>query len=143
MSKLSEKIKAVDDVSSDLYEVVEWGVVLEVRSMTARSRAQFVAQMASEDGTVLGVNDPKRIEGMWWHVISQTCFDPETGDRAFDDGDQEWLFEKNAKIVNDLANECMAASGLTEEDADDAGKDFSGIPTDEAGETLSDDSTSD
>lgn len=143
MSSIREAIQAADDGTAELHEIPEWGVVVEIRSMTARSRAQFVAQMASEDGTVGNVNDPDRIIGMWWHVIGQTCFDPDSGERAFDDGDQEWLFDKNARVVNDLANACMAASGLTEEAVGDAGKDFSGSPTDEDDETLSDDSTSD
>ena len=143
MSSIREQVQAADDSSADLYEVAEWGVVVEIRSMTARSRARFVADMASEEGTVGNVNDPDRIIGMWWHVIGQTCFDPDTGERAFDDGDDEWLFDKNARVVNDLANACMAASGLTEEAAGDAGKDSSGSPTDEADEIPSDASTSD
>ena len=142
MSKLSEKIKAAEDGTREPYEIPEWGVTVEIRSMTARSRAQFVAEMASEDGTVGNVNDPDRIEGMWWHVIGQTCYDPASGERAFDDGDAEWLFEKNARVVNDLANACMEASGLTEDAADDAGKDFSGSPTSADDEAPSDASTS-
>ena len=143
MSSIREAIQAADDGSADLYDVPEWGVIVEIRSMTARSRAHFVAEMASEDGTVGGVNDPDRIVGMWWHVIGQTCYDPDTGERAFDDGDDSWLFEKNARVVNDLANAGMAASGLTEEAAGEAGKDSSASLTDEDDETLSDDSTSD
>jgi len=143
VSSIRETVQAADDGSADLYEVPEWDVVVEIRSMTARSRAHFVAEMASEDGTVGGVNDPDRIIGMWWHVIGQTCFDPDSGERAFDEGDDEWLFEKNARVVNDLANACMAASGLTEEAAGEAGKDSSGSLTDEDDETLNDASTSD
>ena len=140
---IREKIQSAEDSSTELYEVPEWGVTLEIRSMTARARAVFVAEMASEDGTVAGVNDASRIEGMWWNVISQTCYDPKTGELAFEDGDQDWLFDKNAKVVNDLANECMASSGLTEESQSEAGKDFSASPTSVAAETLSEDSTSD
>ena len=143
MSSIREAIQAADDGTAELHEIPEWDVVVEIRSMTARSRAQFVAEMASEDGTVGNVNDPDRIIGMWWHVIGQTCFDPDSGERAFEDGDHEWLFEKNARVVNDLANACMAASGLTEEAAGEAGKDFSASLIDEADETLNDDSTSD
>ena len=139
---IREQIKSAEDSSSELYEIPEWGVTLQIRSMTARSRALFVAEMASEDGTVGGVNDPARIEGMWWNVISQTCYDPTTGDKAFEDGDQDWLFEKNARIVNDLANECMAASGLSEDSIDDAGKDSSASPISEVEEAQSEDSTS-
>ena len=140
---IREKIQSAEDSSTELYEVPEWGVTLEIRSMTARSRAVFVAEMASEDGTIGGVNDPARIEGMWWNVISQTCYDPKTGELAFEDGDQDWLFEKNAKVVNDLANECMASSGLTEEAQSEAGKDFSASLTSAADETLSEYSISD
>ena len=143
MSKLSEKIRAVNDVSAQPYHIPEWDVTLEIRSMTARSRASFVAQMSSEDGTIAGVNDPGRIEGMWWHVISQTCFDPESGELAFSEEDAAWFMDKNAKIVNALANECMAASGLSDEAVDEAGKDSSASPIDEADETLNDASTSD
>ena len=143
MSSIREQVQAADDGSADLYEVAEWGVTVEIRSMTARSRAHFVAEMASEDGTVGGVNDPDRIIGMWWHVIGQTCFDPDSGERAFDEGDQEWLFEKNARVVNDLANACMAASGLTEEAAGEAGKDSSASPTSADDETPNDASISD
>ena len=143
MSSIREQVKAAEDSSADLYEVPEWDVVVEIRSMTARSRARFVADMASEDGTVGNVNDPDRIIGMWWHVIGQTCYDPDTGERAFDEGDDAWLFDKNARVVNDLANACMAASGLTEEAAGEAGKDSSDSPTDEDDETLNDDSISD
>ena len=143
MSSIREQVQAADDGSADLYEVPEWGVVVEIRSMTARARAHFVAEMASEDGTVGGVNDPDRIIGMWWHVIGQTCFDPDSGEPAFSEGDDEWLFEKNARVVNDLANACMAASGLTEEAAGEAGKDSSVSLTSVDDETLSDDSISD
>ena len=143
MSSIRDKIQAVDDGSADLHEIPEWDVTVEIRSMTARSRAQFVAEMASEDGTVGNVNDPDRILGMWWHVIGQTCYDPDSGERAFEDDDHEWLFEKNARVVNDLANACMAASGLTEEAAGEAGKDFSASLTSVDDETLNDDSTSD
>ena len=68
--------------------------------------------------------------------------DSAAGERAFEDGDHEWLFEKNARVVNDLANACMAASGLTEESVGEAGKDFSASLTDEADDIPSDASTS-
>jgi hypothetical protein len=61
---------------------------------------------------------------------------------AFEPDDVEWLFEKNARVVNDLANQCMEASGLTEEAQADMGKDSSGLLIDEDGELLSVGSTS-
>jgi|TARA_Y100000310_G_scaffold14608_1_gene14760 hypothetical protein len=142
VSKLSEKIRVVEDSSTEEYEIPEWDVTVEIRSITARSRARFVAEIANPDGTT-NVNDPDRIEGMWWHVISQSCYDPETGELVFEEGDQEWLFERNARIINDLASVCMAASGLSETAVDEAGKGSLASPTAEDDETLSDASTSD
>ena len=142
MSKLSEKIRVVEDSSTEEYEIPEWDVTVEIRSITERSRARFVAEIANPDGTT-NVNDPDRIEGMWWHVISQSCYDPETGELVFEEGDQEWLFERNARIINDLASVCMAASGLSETAVDEAGKGSLASPTAEDDETLSDASTSD
>lgn len=142
MSKIRDKIRAADDGTAEAYEIPEWDVTVEIRSMTARARAHFVAEVAGADGEI-ATNDPERIEGMWWHVISQSCYDPADNDLVFEDGDADWLFgEKNARIVNDLANRCMEASGLTEEASGDAGKDSSGSLTGEADETLSDASTS-
>ena len=43
MSKLSEKIQAADDSSTEEYEIPEWDVTVEIRSITARARARFVA----------------------------------------------------------------------------------------------------
>lgn len=137
MSKLSEKIRVVEDSSTEEYEIPEWDVTVEIRSITARSRARFVAEIANPDGTT-NVNDPDRIEGMWWHVISQSCYDPESGELVFEEGDQEWLFERNARIINDLASVCMAASGLSETAVDEAGKGSLASPTAEDDETLSD-----
>jgi len=137
VSKLSEKIRVVEDSSTEEYEIPEWDVTVEIRSITARSRARFVAEIANPDGTT-NVNDPDRIEGMWWHVISQSCYDPESGELVFEEGDQEWLFERNARIINDLASVCMAASGLSETAVDEAGKGSLASPTAEDDETLSD-----
>jgi len=141
VSKIRDKIRAADDGTAEAYEIPEWGVTVEIRSMTAHARAQFVAEVAGADGEI-ATNDPERIESMWWHVISQSCFDPDDGELVFDNGDTDWLFGKNARIVNDLANRCMEASGLTEEASDDAGKDSSDSLTGEADETPSGASTS-
>ena len=128
--------------SVDFPEVIE---TAETTAFGATSKS-YIVGLRDATISVSGLWDATvdgYIIGMWWHVIGQTCFDPDTGERAFDDGDDEWLFDKNARVVNDLANACMAASGLTEEAAGEAGKDSSDSPTDEDDETLNDDSISD
>ena len=141
MSKIRDAILAADDRTGELYEIPEWGVTVQIRSMSARTRALFVGEIAETDGS-MQVNDPNRIEQMWFHVISQTCYVPDTGELVFTSEDIDDLMGKSAKVVNDLANRCMEVSGLTDEAAGDAGKDSSGLLIDEADETLNDGSTS-
>ena len=53
---IRETIQAADDGSATAYEIPEWDVTVEIRSMTARSRAQFVAELSSDDGTISAVD---------------------------------------------------------------------------------------
>ena len=138
MSKLSEKIKAASDGTAELYDIPEWGVKVEIKSMTARSRAHFVGEMGGEDVE----RTPERIESLWWHIILTTCYDPDTGERVFDDEDRDFVFEKNALVVENLANKCLEVAGLTQDAEDDMGKDSSDSPTEADGELLNDDSAS-
>ena len=134
---IREAIQAATDGTAELYDVPEWGVKIEVRSLTARARSILHSEWLSENG------DQRAIHDGWWQIVSKTCFDPDTGEQIFEDGDEDMLLTKNAQVVNDLADFCMAQSGMLPEAVDDAGKDSSGSPTPEDGPLLSDDSISD
>lgn len=140
MSKIKQKIRAAQDLARELVEVPEWDVSIEVRSMSARQRAQFAAQIESAqraDGVV------QRIESLWQVVLLTCCFDPESGDPIFEDSDIDWLVEEKSGIVIDrLANTCLEVSGLREKAIDDAGKSYSGSPIVSDGPTQNDASTS-
>ncbi len=134
---LRDSIKAADDGTAELYDVPEWGVKIEVRSLTARARSILHSEWADDHG------DAERApHDAWWQIVSKTCFDPDTGELIFDDDDEDILLGKNAQVVTDLANFCMNASGMTKEAQDDLGKDSSVSPTPEDDLLLSDDSTS-
>ena len=131
MSGLANKIRAAQDVAVELYEVPEWDVVVELRSMSARQRAAFASNVdVASDGTVdMGGN---RVELMWGTVIEACCFDPESAEPVFTAEDIEWLMaEKNASVVDSLANACLAISVMGADSESDAGKDSSGSPTPE------------
>lgn len=134
---LRDSIKAATDGTAELYDVPEWGVKIEVRSLTARARSILHSEWLSDSG------DQRAIHDGWWQIVSKTCFDPDTGEQIFEDGDEDMLLSKNAQVVNDLADFCMAQSGMLPEAVDEAGKDFSGSPTPEDDPLLSDDSISD
>ena len=78
MSRLAEQIRAAHDVSAELYEIPEWDVTLELRSMSARQRAAFASNVDfTADGNV--ELDGNRVELMWGTVIQACCFDPDNG----------------------------------------------------------------
>ncbi len=133
---LRESIKAADDGTAELYDVPEWGVKIEVRSLTARARSILHSEWLSDSG------DQRAIHDGWWQIVSKTCFDPDTGEQIFEDGDEDMLLSKNAQVVNDLADFCMAQSGMLPEAVDEAGKDSSDSSTPEDDPLLSDDSIS-
>ena len=142
MSRLAEQIRAAHDVSSELYEIPEWDVTIDLRSMSARPRAAFassVAFLAEGTGEVTG----NRVELMWGTVIQACCFDPDDGEHVFTEDDIEWLMaEKNANTVDALAKACLAVSGMGADSDGDAGKDSSDSQTPEDELPLSDASTS-
>ena len=142
MSRLAEQIRAAHDVSSALYEIPEWDVTIELRSMSARQRAAFASSVDfTADGNV-EVNG-NRVELMWGTVIQACCFDPDDGEHVFTEDDIEWLMaEKNANTVDALANACLAVSGMGADSDGDAGKDSSDSQTPEDELPLSDASTS-
>ena len=129
-------------MSSELYEIPEWDVTIELRSMSARQRAAFASSVDfTADGNV-EVNG-NRVELMWGTVIQACCFDPDDGEHVFTEDDIEWLMaEKNANTVDALANACLAVSGMGADSDGDAGKDSSDSQTPEDELPLSDASTS-
>ena len=142
MSRLAEQIRAAHDVSSELYEIPEWDVTIELRSMSARQRAAFASSVDfPADGNVEG--NGNRVDLMWGTVIQACCFDPDDGEHVFTEDDIEWLMaEKNANTVDALANACLAVSGMGADSDGDAGKDSSDSQTPEDELPLSDASTS-
>ena len=142
MSRLADQIRAAHDVSAELYDIPEWDVTVELRSMSARQRAAFASNVDfTADGGVQ--MDANRVELMWGAVIQACCFDPDNGEPVFTEEDIEWVMaEKNANVVDSLANACLAVSGMGADSEGDAGKDSSDsqIPEDEL--PLSDASTS-
>ena len=140
MSNIKQKIRAAKDLAREIIDLPEWDVAIEVRSMSARQRAGFAAQIEEaqrEDGVV------QRIESLWRVVLLTCCFDPETGDPVFEDADIDWLMEEKSGVVIDrLSNACLEVSGLKEKAIDEAGKLSSGSQTDMGEPTPSDGSTS-
>lgn len=113
---LRERILASNDIQSELVEVPEWGVIVEVRSMIAADRARIM-EKAQADGTVGG-------GAVYFDTVLLTVFDPDTGERLFSESDRDALSGKNAAALDRLAMVGLRLSGMTEEAQDNAKKQF-------------------
>ncbi len=128
MTSLKDTIRESNDRESQLEEIPEWGVTVEVRSMTAKQRAS-IAQMGanqvlaanSEGGTHNGSMEVDRI---YKDTIVDCVFDPKTGEKVFKVEDLEWLMEeKSGAVIERISMICLNISGIYEGAEDDAGKD--------------------
>ena len=118
MSLLRDKILNADDTTSQLVEVPEWEVTIEVRSMTGAARAKIMALATAEGGEA-------DIARVYPEVIIGCCFDPETGEALFSSEDRDMLMSKNASALDKVATIASELSGFTEKSVDKAGKDSS------------------
>ena len=122
---IKDKIRQAADLSREIVEVPEWDVKVEIRSMSARHRTGL--QSLINDETVdAGI----RQEQMWAFLLTNCCFDPETGEAVFTDEDMDWLFTQKAFApIDRLASACLNVSAVLRGTADQLGKSSSDSPT--------------
>jgi len=100
-------IKSALDVKKEIVKCPEWGVEIEVRTMTGRQRAILLRSSVDD-------KDQFMQEKFQTGIVIACCFDPETEEKIFQITDEEWLLEKSAGPVERLARKAMDLSGLTE-----------------------------
>jgi len=109
---LKEAIFSSDDITKELVEIPEWGVTVEVRSMTANERAKLGESAAKGDKTDVGA--------MYALTVIATVYDPETGLPVFTAQDKEAILSKNGAVIERLATKALGNSGLSEKAVDEA-----------------------
>jgi hypothetical protein len=123
VSVLRESILGSDDIVREPVDVPEWGVTLEVRSMTGAERTRIMDLAANERGQV-------NLTMVYPEVVIATTFDPESGEQVFEPSDRDALLAKAAVPLERLATVGMRLSGFTQDAQDAAGKDSSDSTTD-------------
>jgi hypothetical protein len=113
---LRDRILSADDIGREVIEVSQWGVSLEVRTLSAVQRSRMLKTCTLPDETI----DLDRLYPM---LIIGTSFDPETGEAVFTESDISALQEKSASAVEFVATKAMAMSGMTPKAVDVEGKD--------------------
>lgn len=113
---LKEKIFAAQDITKESLEVPEWGVTVEIRSMTAVERANLT-ETTTTDGKV-------KIAELYAAVVIASVYDPTTGLPLFTNQDREAILSKNGAVIERLAQKAMGTSGMTEKAVEEAGVRF-------------------
>ncbi|WP_018130716.1 hypothetical protein [Effusibacillus pohliae] len=112
---LREKIFAAKDIKSEIVEVEEWGVKLEVRGMTGRARSELISSCMDNKGNFDLVK-------LYPQIVIATVYDPETGEKVFDPADRDALNEKSSGALEKVAQVAMRLSGLDMEAMNQARK---------------------
>jgi len=114
---LRDKILAADDIQTELVDVPEWGVTVEVRGMSGHDRTRIL-EAASEGENGLSVGR------MYAETVIAATFDPETGERVFQPSDVDALLSKAAAPMDRIASVGMRLARMEAGAADVAKKQF-------------------
>lgn len=118
---MRDTIFAAKDIPTELVDVPEWAVTIEVRGMTGADRTRILDTAVSSSGKV-------DLQVVYPEIVIGTCYDPETGEKVFELDDRDAILAKSAQAIDRLAQVGMRLSGFTEEAADEAGKRFPDAP---------------
>lgn len=113
---LKDQILQADDTTTEVVEVSEWGVSVEVRTMSGAARA-LILQSAVDDGGNIDLSK------VYPDIIIGCTYDPESKALVFDPSDREMLMTKSGAALDKIANVAMRLSGFTADAVDKAGKD--------------------
>ena len=122
---IRDQILAKQDIPSEMVDVPEWGVKVEVRGMTGAERTRIMDKATQNAGDV-------NLQFVYPEIVIATAFDPESGEQVFKPNDRDALLAKSATALDRIAAVGMRLSGFTAESADDMGKDFSATDSEDS-----------
>jgi len=113
---IRDQIMKAKDISGELMEIKEWGVKVEIRTMTARQRARVM------ENAIDPVTGKSSISIIYPEIAIACVFDTESGEAVFTNDDKDALLEKSGAVLEKIASKAMTLSGLTEEASASLGK---------------------
>lgn len=106
---LREQILNAKDIPAESVDVPEWGVTVEVRGLDGNARAAWLeAAFDQETGK-------PNFKAASPALIIQCAYDPESGERVFEEADREILNTKAAVAVERIAKVALRLNGLDDE----------------------------
>lgn len=124
MAKLTrDQILNVQDLSTEIVDVPEWGGEVTVKAMTGLERDAF-------EGSLMGTSGSVKIDNIRAKLVQKTVVDEETGKQLFSVADIEMLGGKSAAALDRIFTVARKLSGLSEDDVAALEKNSSPVPTD-------------
>jgi len=114
--ELRKTILEADDIESEIIDVPQWGIKVEIRGMSSKERAKLLKSTS--------VNGEVDFDRWFPDLIIATAHDPETGDKIFEPADREALNAKSGAAITKLAEAASRLSGLGEADVEAAKEDL-------------------
>lgn len=109
---LRDKILQATDIATEMVEIPEWNVVVEVRGMSGADRAR-IFEVVTENGEI-------KAGSLYAETVIATSYDPETGAHIFNPDDVTALMQKSAQAIDRLAKVGLRLSGMEGEGSQDA-----------------------
>jgi len=104
------------DINGELMDIKEWGVKVEIRTMTARERATML------ENAVDPVSGKTSISNMYPEIAIACVYDPETKEPVFTHADKDALLDKSGAVLENIAQRAMQISGMTTDESASLGK---------------------
>lgn len=120
-ASIRDRIASVAAYDSKIVEVPEWGVAVEIRSMS----------LAARNGLFASVDGNLDMQMLYPHIVALCTYDPESGERVFGDDDIEFLNTRPAAVIDRIAIPALELCGMTEAAVDDEAKKSSQTDTSE------------
>ena len=126
---LREEIRGMEDLTKELVTIPMWNdMKIEMRSMRGMDRVVIFTKTGGKkkktDKDPFMEKPPKDavdVEADWDPeevfplLVVRSAYDPETGDRVFEDADVDWLVEKSADAFEILINSALKVNGMTKD----------------------------
>jgi len=121
MSRISDVVRAKNDIPSEKVHIALWGIDVEIRGMDLSTRTDYLAHLfearEKDDQVALAQLDAE--------IIIACTYDPEDGSAAFEDADVTMLMTKAAAVIAPLSFKIQKLSGLDAGAEERLGKGFS------------------
>lgn len=104
-AELRKLILEADDLKSEVLDIPEWNVKVEVRALSGRERARLFKAATGADGSV-------DMERWMLDLVLATTFDPEDGTKVFELADRDHLAAKSGAALQRIHDKAAQLSGL-------------------------------